>query len=1030
MPGWLRSPWVIGAAALALIAGGLLWASTVFVPRLVRNQAAAWTQENLGLALAMGEVRFDPFRVALDIDGVAIPAGDAPMVTTGPIHVDFAFSSLLADSWRFDSIRVEEPRIDARLAADGSLNLSKLLPPPDDEPLPPVLIADLRVARGQVAFTDLTKADARTRLLPVDFELRDLHTTRDEGGRFRLSGASEAGETLAWTGTVSLAPLGSTGGVALRAIDGERAGRFLGDTIPTRILKGKGDLTLSYRASYAEGRPTLAVTAPRILLRDVVMRVRPDVLAGEATAGAVDVRNFRFDLGPQGKDTHWSVGADGMAGARLRLVGTDAARGEELSIRLLRYTAISAASDRQGLHAAQLGVEGLDLVVVREPGGGIGLAKFLPAGGGEDDGGAPTPLVIDEIAIADSRLVFDERSTPRRQRYEIAPLAATIRGFAMGGGSPLQVEASAEVNGRPLAVSGTVEPGRPAADLGVKLDRLPLALALPYLPDFPALELISGTLSVDGRVTAAPDRRGSFDLGFDGAVDVADFRLRELIRNSDLFRFRAFRMSGIRFDGREVTIAEGRLVAPIGQVALLADGQFNYGFLLDEAVSVEEAAARLERPRAPAAKPTRAERRAAEEAAEAERAARAAARAAPKRAAQPDLPLTMKRLTIEGGTLAFADLVIEPDFQAEIRALNGRITNLTNIPGRVSDIDLRGHVVDRFSPVVIRGDMNLFDFAEATDMHLEFRNIDLPVFNPYSGTYAGYAIAKGKLTTELDYRIANAALEANHKVRIDQLEWGEATESKEKVGLPVRFATSVMKDKNGVIEFELPVTGSVDDPEFSLAPLVWKFLGQFVGKLVTAPFRALGGLFADKEDAQFVDFAPGSAALPEGSAETLAEIGKALGDKPELRVDIPASPGIEADARAIAAERLEAALMVRERKKDLAAGFEALPPDRQHKRMQDLYRVQLKKKPAFAEAAEGEAKDARLEREVGQMEEELMASYLPGADELAALGRARADAVRLALLSPGTVDAGRVFVDAGDPLVVRDDRVRMELKLK
>jgi hypothetical protein len=147
-------------------------------------------------------------------------------------------------------------------------------------------------------------------------------------------------------------------------------------------------------------------------------------------------------------------------------------------------------------------------------------------------------------------------------------------------------------------------------------------------------------------------------------------------------------------------------------------------------------------------------------------------------------------------------------------------------------------------------------------------------------------------------------------------------------------------------------------------------------------------------------------------------------------VDIPASPGIEADARAIAAERLEAALMVRERKKDPAAGFEALPPDRQHKRMQDLYRVQLKKKPAFAEAAEGEAKDARLEREVGQMEEELMASYLPGADELAALGRARADAVRLALLSPGTVDAGRVFVDAGDPLVVRDDRVRMELKLK
>ncbi|WP_448586555.1 DUF748 domain-containing protein [Thermaurantiacus sp.] len=1025
----MRSPWLWGLAGLVLV--GLVWGSTHVVPRLVAREAAAWSRTNLGLEPAIGAIRFDPFRLALDIDGFAIPAGSEPMVATGPILLDVDAWSLLRGRLRFDAVRVEAPEVDARIGADGALNLARLVPPPSDEPPPPVLVSSLRVVGGKIRFTDETRGPgARTRLIPVNLEVSNLHTRRDEGGRFRLTGQSEAGETFAWTGTIALAPLASAGGVALMGIDAARAGRFLGAAIPAEVTSGRGNVTLSYRAAWRDDAPALFVTMPRMRWTDVRAAVRPEVLAGDVTAEALELEGLRLDLKRERDGrTRLRLAVEGVTVTAPRVEGTGRAAGERVALRKAEASGFHLVSGNPAIRVDRLLLESLELDLVRERGGAIGLLRLLPAEDRRGDG-APAAVAIGEITLADGRIIFDERSTVRRQRYELAPLELRIGGFSTAGRAPLALEATGQVNGRPLRVSGTVEMPGPRADLIVRLDQLPLALALPYLPDFPALELMSGALSIAGRARAAPDGRGGFDLGFDGTVDVDDFRLRELVRNSDLVRFRQLRMRGIAYDGRGLTIAEGRLISPVGQVALLDDGAFNYGFLLDEGLSVAQAAARLEARRAPRARLRRAERREAAARAAAERQARAAERAARREAPPPELPVTLKRLLIEGGTLAFADFVIEPDFSAEIRAVWGEIANISNRPGAVARIDLKGHVVDRFSPVEIRGTMNPFDYALATNMRLSFRNIDLPVFNPYSGTYAGYAIAKGKLSTELDYRIVNAALDANHKVRIEQLEWGEATESKEKVGLPIRLATAVMKDKAGVIAFELPVSGSVDDPEFRLAPLVWKFLGQFLGKLVTAPFRALGGLFAEKADAQFLDFAAGSAALPPGAAETLAELGKALGEKPDLRLDIPASPGLEADALALAAERLEAALMVRERKANPQAAFAELPAEKQYDRMAALYRAQLKARPEVPEAPRGISREEAQARAIDGMRAQLLAHYRPSAAELEDLGKARAEAVRQALLAPGTVAPERIFVDRNDRFVAKDDHVRMELKLK
>jgi hypothetical protein len=253
----------------------------------------------------------------------------------------------------------------------------------------------------------------------------------------------------------------------------------------------------------------------------------------------------------------------------------------------------------------------------------------------------------------------------------------------------------------------------------------------------------------------------------------------------------------------------------------------------------------------------------------------------------------------------------------------------------------------------------------------------------------------------------------------------------------VRFATNVMKDKDGVIRLELPVSGTVDDPEFSLGPLIWKALGRFLGRIATAPFRAIGGLFGGDDEPEKLVFTPGSPALPEEAAKVLPEIASFLARKDGVTLVIPAGPGTEADAKAIALDRIDAAVMVKERKTDPQATAASLAAPERHARLLRLYRIQFGRAPAFAEvklSAEGEApadpKAARLDAETRQMTAELQGAWLASDSELASLGRARAAAVQTALLATPGLAPDRIRLAPATALADKGGKPMMELKME
>ncbi|WP_416907487.1 MAG: DUF748 domain-containing protein [Polymorphobacter sp.] len=379
-------------------------------------------------------------------------------------------------------------------------------------------------------------------------------------------------------------------------------------------------------------------------------------------------------------------------------------------------------------------------------------------------------------------------------------------------------------------------------------------------------------------------------------------------------------------------------------------------------------------------------------------------------------------LAVTGSSVGFRDLAITPNFAVRIEALEGTVTNVDSRPGRIASVDLKGHVVDRFSPVTVSGTGNPFNYADATDITAKFANIELPVFNPYSGRFAGYSIARGKLETTLHYKINNRALEADHQVVIDQLTWGDATDSKDKVSLPIRLATSLLKDRNGLITLDLPVAGTVDDPTFRIWPVVWKIVGNVMTKLITAPFAALGSLFGggSAEKAQFIAFEAGQSQIAPENAEALATLAKALADKPVLNLDLPAGPAIREDAAALA----EAALHKAAATLAKAETYESLSEDKRHDTLKKLYKAKRGTSPDFPEDIK--EKPARI----AWMETQLAETYTPTDLTLATLGQARANAVKAVLLADNTLDPARIFLNTQTAVTLQDNRPTMELKIK
>jgi hypothetical protein len=375
------------------------------------------------------------------------------------------------------------------------------------------------------------------------------------------------------------------------------------------------------------------------------------------------------------------------------------------------------------------------------------------------------------------------------------------------------------------------------------------------------------------------------------------------------------------------------------------------------------------------------------EAAAAQATAASAASAASAVAPAPQPEFTVESIRLNRGLVDFNDRFVRPNYSARLSELQGALGAFSSTSASMAPLTVRGKVA---GTGLLEIDGQLKPGAPlAMDVAANATDIELAPLSPYAGKYVGYAIERGKLSAKLRYKVEpGGQLVASNQIILNQLTFGERVESAAATTLPVRFAAALLKDSHGVIDVNLPVRGSLNDPEFSVGGLILKLVLNLIGKAITSPFALFSGSDAP-EDAQ-IPFAPGSAEL--AGADKLERIAKLLADKPGVQLTLTGWADPLAERQVMREQRLAQAL----------SAENAATPEAALKRLYQASPLPNKPKNLL-----GLAKDLPPE----QMRGLLLASYAVEDEVLTQLAIARAVAVRDALLARGAPNA-RVFVAA------------------
>ena len=291
----------------------------------------------------------------------------------------------------------------------------------------------------------------------------------------------------------------------------------------------------------------------------------------------------------------------------------------------------------------------------------------------------------------------------------------------------------------------------------------------------------------------------------------------------------------------------------------------------------------------------------------------------------PPIDISIGATKLANGRIDFSDRFIRPNYSAALTELNGNLGAFRSGTREMATLELHGRAAGTALLEII-GQINPTAAPLALDIKAKATDLELAPLSPYAGKYAGYAIERGKLSMDVQYRIdPDGRLEAKNQVILNQLTFGDKIESASATKLPVRLAVALLTDRNGVIDINLPVSGSINDPQFSVGGIIIKVIINILTKAFTAPFALLAG--GGSEDVSLVEFKPGTALFTDGGNSVVAKVAKALADRPALKMTVTGAADPASEREAFQRATLEQRLVQERRREQLRSSAAASAPD-------------------------------------------------------------------------------------------------------
>lgn len=838
-----------------LIAGVLVALFTItgflILPPIVRTQLEQRLSAAIGRKVTVEKVRLNPYTLSITLENFAIrePDGTALFVGWRRLYVNFDALSSLWGEWVLGDIALEGFQAHVTLRADHTMNFADILqrftPPAGAPPAAPakaarpLRIGHLEVKDAAVSFADATRATPfATTLGPLTFAVTEFRTVNAPGAPYRFAAVTESGEKLRWNGTLQSEPYRSAGELVLEDIVLPKYAPYFADQIQADLTDGRLSVRGRYELNLDTQKQVMKLLDGALQLRRVQLRER-------ATQElAVDLP--AFDL-----------------------------------------TGVHADALTQQVSAAAIVFTGGHVRVRREADGTLNLLQMLapppataaaptanPAAVAAASVSSPAPaklpdVRVGEIALKDFKVEVADLAAPRPARLALDAIQLSIKDVTLADGARMPLQASLH-----WAPEGTVRVAGavsvlPAvsADLKVEVADFALLPLSPYLEQFVNARITQGSVATTLAVQAELPVGAAPRAAVSGDVSVGRFGLVDGVHNEELAGFGEFALRGIKANvGDTVSLAldEVAVTGPYARIIVNADRSLNLAGVAKTAP-------------APAAAP--------------------GAASAPAPAALPQV--TIGRIVVSDGDYRFIDRSLTPAVQMAIGQFAGSITGLSSTNLAKADVDLRASV-DGVGPVTITGKLDPLGATPTVDLKIDARNVDLTPLSPYSGRYAGYELARGKLALDVKFGLNGQALDASNVVTLNQFTFGAPVESPDATKLPVRLAVALLKDLDGNIVIDLPVQGRTDDPSFRVGKVVVRVIVNLLTKAAVSPFALLGSMFGGGGDELgWQEFAPGTAELLPAERPKLETLVKALANRPGLSLDLEGAFDKAADAYAL-----------------------------------------------------------------------------------------------------------------------------------
>jgi uncharacterized protein involved in outer membrane biogenesis len=877
---------------------------------------------------------------------------------------------------------------------NGELDLTKLLAPSpvQEEPVKKdqqkeekkpwfFALGKMAVEQYTVRFTDQNLSQPTT-LTGEKIVLRgeNISTAKNASGKLELSFLLDQTGTISTRNTISIDPLKIEGSVEVKQLVLNKYAPYYQDNIFFNIEQGDLDLFTYYQYGKTEKDTTTRLKGLSLTLKAIRLKKKNE------SEEFLNIPLFSIqDTGVDVNQKELSIGTLSTQGGALFV---QRLKDGKLNLQTLFPEPVPSQRKPEGEKPVQEEAESVEKPWVVK----LGRMSVDDYRIRHEDHGPAEPVTL---TIDDLRLRADNLSTGENQKGNAAvSLRLNQRGT--------------------VSVEGPVGINPPYANLKTALKEIELKPFEPYFTEKVKVTISSGALTTTGNLTMSISDKKELKTTYEGEILLSKFVSLDKQNTEEILRMEALSIHNLHFDSSP-------LVLDIKNISLsnyYARGLMNQkGALNLQEIFVKEEVSKEPPPKKKDPSSPTPEKKTAE---------------TPKEN-ELDQNIKIGTVTLQGGKIDFTDQSINPEYSTKLTELGGRILGLSSGESSSGDLELRGKLND-YAPLEITGKINPLKKDLYVDLKVRFKDIDLSPMTPYSGKYAGYTIQKGKLSLELSYLIDKRKLDSQNVIFLDQFNFGDKVESPQATKLPVKLVIALLKNRNGEIRLDLPVSGSLDDPKFNVWGIILKIILNLLAKAATSPFALLGAAFGGGEELGYIEFDYGMVRITETSLKKIDTLVKALSDRPGLKLDLEGHVDLERDREGLKQSFFQKKLKVQKLKEIVKIGQPAIPVD--------SVQIDPKEYERYLKLAYKEEKFPKPKNALGMAKdipapemEKLMLTYIEVKEsDLRSLAAQRAMSVKDAVLKSEKIEAERIFILEPKSLApekkekLKDSRVELKLK--